>query len=429
MTTGKVLYKQQYSRSSFLLLNDGKNYKAYVMTIIADSAYINNDLSKLSLTTYRKRDPDFSGVVVYFTPTGKFVSSYGYKNGTLIPGPSANTASTGQNTNSINTSHLKTDEIAISDCLAWFLDTYDINGDLISSVYLYTTCPPDPGEPGTGGGTSPAAPTPCTPSASTTPPPADAAHFTSDVAQPTPAPVDGDGGLPPPTTTTATEPCPVAAVSPDTLQIKYCDGLTQAERNSIQGTVDAFKTEDCASKFLYNYFGNQSFNFCITPGGYNVIFSPQTNTFTFSTDEVATPDLAILLEHEFFHAFQNAIYPGGTASYGQNAVTGVNSPGFVNIEFEQAVFNDIATGNYNAFINGTQQQKTNYENWIKGLTANGTVYPKLAPGSSAYTTFINNYNSFLSQYNDLPNNVNSSPMINLTPQAFIDIFNNINPTC
>jgi len=276
MTTGKVLYKQQYSRSSFLLLNDGKNYKAYVMTIITDSAYINNDLSKLSLTTYRKRDPNFSGVVVYFTPTGKFVSSYGYKNGTLIPGPSANTASTGQNTNSINTSHLKTDEIAISDCLAWFLDTYDINGDLISSVYLYTTCPPDPGEPGTGGGTSPAAPTPCTPAASTTPPPDDAAHFTSDVAQPTPTPVggDGDGGLPPPVPDP--QPCPTTAMVADTV-IDPCaqlpavisrsaNAIIAAQNRTILANTISSGIEYGTDQNVTSLTGNTYVNTAVTPG-------------------------------------------------------------------------------------------------------------------------------------------------------------------
>jgi hypothetical protein len=36
----KAVYQQQYSRSSFLLLNNGQNYQAYIMTIIADPGYL-----------------------------------------------------------------------------------------------------------------------------------------------------------------------------------------------------------------------------------------------------------------------------------------------------------------------------------------------------------------------------------------------------
>ncbi len=142
MTTGKVLYKPQYSRSSFLLLNDSKSYQAYVMTIIADSAYINNDPSKLALTTYRKRDPNFSGVVVYFTPTGKFVSSYGYKNGTLIaPPPSSSSAIAlaKPRVRGINNVPGKIALNAVPECTDWYLDTYE-DDVLVSSEYLYTTC-------------------------------------------------------------------------------------------------------------------------------------------------------------------------------------------------------------------------------------------------------------------------------------------------
>ena len=44
MTTGKIIYKKEYSKTSFLLLNDGSGYQAYIMIMMADSAYLNNDL-------------------------------------------------------------------------------------------------------------------------------------------------------------------------------------------------------------------------------------------------------------------------------------------------------------------------------------------------------------------------------------------------
>lgn len=64
----RVFYQKEYSRSYYLLLNDGSKYDAYIMTVIADSSYVKNDLSKLDRNTYSKRDSDFSGVVIYHTP-------------------------------------------------------------------------------------------------------------------------------------------------------------------------------------------------------------------------------------------------------------------------------------------------------------------------------------------------------------------------
>jgi hypothetical protein len=66
---GSAVYNSKYSRSSFLILNDSTGYHAYIMTFIADSAYINNDLSKLDRNKYNNRDADFSGVVFTLLPT------------------------------------------------------------------------------------------------------------------------------------------------------------------------------------------------------------------------------------------------------------------------------------------------------------------------------------------------------------------------
>lgn len=231
-------------------------------------------------------------------------------------------------------------------------------------------------------------------------------------------------GLPAPT-----DPCVTSSTNNTTLKVIFCGSLTEAEQTSILQTIAAFSTEDCPFRFLYAYFSKQSFTFCITAGNYNATSNVTNNSITFSTADAATPSFADLLEHEFFHFYQNSTYPGGIASYGLNASTGVASAGFVNIEFEQAVFNDIATGGRQAFAHGTPTQQNQYSNWIKGLTASGTVYPKLTAGSAAYTQFISNYNSFLIQYNAIPGNVNSSPITSLKPQALINLFNIVKPNC
>jgi hypothetical protein len=183
---------------------------------------------------------------------------------------------------------------------------------------------------------------------------------------------------------------------PPPFAINFCSELSAAEQTSIIMTVDAFETEDCPSKYLANFFTGKSFGFCINSAVQgNVYYDPSDNSFTFSTEHAASPTFAFLLEHEFFHAFQNASYPGGINAYGKNANTGLPNPGFSKIEFEQAVFYDIVNGSQQAFINGTDAQRAAYRNWINGLTANGTIYPKLNPSSANYAQFISDYNSFL----------------------------------
>ena len=59
-----------------MILKDGESYNAYVMTIIGDDGYINGDSSKLAKNTYAKHDDDFSGILYYSTPQGKFVSGH-----------------------------------------------------------------------------------------------------------------------------------------------------------------------------------------------------------------------------------------------------------------------------------------------------------------------------------------------------------------
>jgi len=111
--------------------------------------------------------------------------------------------------------------------------------------------------------------------------------------------------------------------------------------------------------------------------------------------------------------------------------------GFVDIEFEQAVMNDMI--NYGSTIafdlsRATQVQRDAYLLWIKQVTTNGTSYPKLNPNGTAteiaaYNTFMSSYNSFLSAYNAIPGNTNHSTALNLSPQALIKLFNNINKNC
>ncbi|WP_316785555.1 hypothetical protein [Pedobacter frigiditerrae] len=186
---------------------------------------------------------------------------------------------------------------------------------------------------------------------------------------------------------------------------------------------------------MYNHFDNKNkaFGFCISSGTGSGTYSPTNEGFNFTSDAAAAN--MYVMEHEFIHAFQDDTYTGGTEQYG----LGPNGPqdGFVNIEFEQALMNDMINyGNTTAFdlSSATQAQKDAYLLWINQVTSNGTTYPKLKPnGTSAeiadYNAFMSSYNSFLAAYNALSGNLNHSVALNLSPQALIKLFNNINRNC
>ena len=247
------------------------------------------------------------------------------------------------------------------------------------------------------------------------------------VVQTGPTPVDPGGGLNPPPDNPRNPPCQVQQPVKDTVLVKFCDNVSQAQCTAIQNTINTFKNANCVSRFLFSSVGSNITSYCINSATIgNVNFNPTTGSITFSSNDAASPAFTYLLEHEYFHAYQNISYQNGVATYGKNPNTGAPNPGFVNIEFEQAVFNDVVNGGNQAFVNGTQDQKNMYLSWLSQLTNNGTAYPKL---SSSNTDFINKYNGFLNEYNSLSGNPYSSQVINLTPQAFINIFNNTNPTC
>lgn len=145
----KIPYgNKDYSRSSFLILQDEQGYKAYIMTIIADSSYVRGDTSKLSRNTYRKHDPDFSGLVLYFTPKGEYVNGYKYLNGKLSTGSSQEN----KGTNSLKTNKLKVNTERV--CEDWYLVTW-VDDEIVDIQYLYTEC--YGGDEGGGGGP----PSPC----------------------------------------------------------------------------------------------------------------------------------------------------------------------------------------------------------------------------------------------------------------------------
>ncbi len=242
-----------YNKLSFLLLKDGTGYQAYIMAILADSAYVKGDMTKLTHNSYSKRDTDFSGMVLYFTPKGKYLNGYTYKNGHLQNG------SSGQTSGSAKIQGVSTPKVNVvgdAPCLDWYWSTW-VNGELISEVYLYTTCPDDGS--GNGGGASG---TPCSTPGSTAISPGGSAVI--NVVQPDDGGDDGSGdpGFPPPLTSV---PCPAIELQ----NVK--DSLTNP---CFKYVKDLIASGTPASFGSIGQIINQSFGFSHT---WNLVFKDANN--------------------------------------------------------------------------------------------------------------------------------------------------------
>jgi hypothetical protein len=207
-----------YSRSSFILLNNGSNWDAYVMTLIADSTYLKNDLSKLDRNKYNKRDANYSGLLLYFTPNGKYLGGWRYKDGQIVSSGSENGSDI--KVQSISTSRLKPTYV---ECWDYWLSSP--SGDVM--IYLFTSCSVGDGGTGSnggsgsgggsggggggsgsGGGSSPTPPPPC----NGAPP---IIHSSGNLIVNN-VPPDG-GGFPPPPSGECTVAIPVPPVKTDSL--------------------------------------------------------------------------------------------------------------------------------------------------------------------------------------------------------------------
>ncbi|MGN8068222.1 hypothetical protein [Mucilaginibacter sp. SG564] len=230
--SGNPVYKKEYSRSSFLTLNNGSGYKAYVMTVIADSSYLKGDLTKLDHNKYNKHDADFSGAVIYSTPKGAFVSGWFYKNGSItgkisFPKIGAGHSST---VSKAAVNSLKTNML---NCVDWY-QAYYVNGNLVLGEYLGSTgdCSEDtPVLPGSGGGNTGGNGDGNTGGGGVIPPgdpcaglhsvsPTQAVNSIKEINIVNPNPPDGspnppgDGGFPPPEPDPQPSPCVVSMPPP-----------------------------------------------------------------------------------------------------------------------------------------------------------------------------------------------------------------------
>ncbi|MBB6108293.1 hypothetical protein SAMN05421821_102470 [Mucilaginibacter lappiensis] len=328
--TGSIVYSKDNSRSSFLLLQDGQQYNAYIMTVIADPAYLKNDLTKLDHNKYNKRDTDFSGVVLYSTPKGTFVSGWFYKNGKIIHSlqPNNTAKSSDQTVQSLHP------ELAQVNCTDWYQYS-EVDGTVVDVKYLGPTCDysggggdnsGNGGAPSGSGGGGSAGSTPSKP----TPPPCTGTNSSTLKVQSTdgnlvvyknvvqPPPGDGDGTFPPPTTPPppppppASTPCTVTIPAPtilDSLTSKYpCTKALIAALPNLNTNIARllYQAFDSKNSTDITFLAGDPADFTGTDSkedGHTIGYKIYINPFVLSNS--SNEYRLVTLYHEALHAFLN----------------------------------------------------------------------------------------------------------------------------
>jgi|GEM_PF-5878302 len=289
------------------------------MTLLADSAYAKSHPDWASGNTYQKRDPQFSGLVLYFTPKGQYIDGYAFRNGQLvIPGTQTTSVSTSANQGQLTRSFRPRAQVeTIYDCTAWYLLEYDQWGNLTSMTFLYyTDCTPEPGggSGDSGGSGSPSSNAPPPPQCQ---PPSGSAvtndHSLTRVTQPPPG--GGDGGMPPP------QPCLTQTVTQP--EVSSVNTITDSVTNPclkavIDNLTNTQTLQTDVTNILRNTFGvndqvNITFdeadltNTNVGQGAANTTGAQKNNfVVTFNTPVIKNASKEYLMEttmHEIFHAY------------------------------------------------------------------------------------------------------------------------------
>jgi len=404
---GKAVYKNAYSRSSFLLLKDSTGYNAYVMTIIADSAYLKNDLTKLDHNKYNKHDIDFSGVVLYFTPKGKFVSGWFYKNGS-ISGALSSTQTTYVITNTpgngLVTQSLQTNELSsVTTCEYWYQTV--TSGDFTyGPVFLDETCTTTYYNSGggaistgtstssgsSGSGSSPSNPIPCAVPSVPSEESVSNGNLTIDVVQPSPTPISGtgDGGYPPPTTTPT--PCPTTTTTTKNVLPAVNDITNNVTNSCLKALITQLTSNQTiqtdVTNILRNTFGvNDQVNVTFTQADLTNTTSGKDDattdgdqlnnlTVTFNSPVIANASQEYLMEttiHEIYHAYLD-VNPSVNNALSQHLYMIQN---YVNTEVQtlQKVFPNLSTHDAECLVLGGygDLQTNNPASYNSAITAYG----------------------------------------------------------
>lgn len=167
--------------------------------------------------------------------------------------------------------------------------------------------------------------------------------------------------------------------------------LDPAQSIKFSQAVSEYYGANCINKYIYKFNIDKglAINLCMsaTIAG-NATYTPSTSTMLFQNDN--TLDSRIFGE-EFYHAFQNYIYPGGTSQYYGNADG--------NLEFEYQLQKDIDNGAEGTRFDDDQVNRE-YKAWLlevtNGFTYKPTAIRELNPaGHPPYSYFVGKYSQKL----------------------------------
>ncbi|MFA6084932.1 hypothetical protein [Mucilaginibacter sp.] len=93
--TTKINLASNYTKTSYVVSKDSTGkFRSWFMVIIADTNYVNGNFSKVAINTYKNKDPNFSGRLLYFTPKGEFLAGWRYNKGVITKTISINKETT-----------------------------------------------------------------------------------------------------------------------------------------------------------------------------------------------------------------------------------------------------------------------------------------------------------------------------------------------
>jgi hypothetical protein len=306
----RTLGRKEYNRTSYLLLKNGEKYKAYLMTIIADSAYLKNDFSKLENNTYKKHDKDFSGLLLYFTPQGRYLNGYRYNNGKLITSDtSVNPGANNKGINSQGAIAKPNSNIQVECINVWWI-TEDEQGNITSQTLLYKRCYPTalPGTGGGGVGTPPQCPGGTTGNA----------YQTHGNTPWEPGPhTPGDDDFPPPTSGSGN--CSTTTIEEDDQKDDFTDKIDTSQLSDCFKNVLKLLEEidnNCVANTIQDFSGDTpGFNWKVKDGSAGGNNAQTNSNYDRASDRVTTEfntsnftsgsDLAVAktLLHESVHAY------------------------------------------------------------------------------------------------------------------------------
>jgi hypothetical protein len=182
---------------------------------------------------------------------------------------------------------------------------------------------------------------------------------------------------------------------------------------------NASKYQKCMRNLLYSKLeaSGKKIGICVndTVKG-NAVYSPSSEDVLFKTE--STLKDSRILGHELFHVYQDTHYSGGIRQY----QTG-EARGYPNLEFEQALFNDIVNKTADAMGSGASQMIIDdYTEWLKRITNNYRTTPK------EFSDFQGDYNNFLwIFYLGSPYQYQGKVKSDLLPTALLTFFST--PNC